>query len=280
MTALFSKNMVRRGVAAHSAVGLICCALLYLICTTGTAIVLYEEWQRLEQPDAPEMTQIAPAAVDRAIANVVASEAGREPTTHLFVHMPTAALPRTTITTDTQAVHVDAHGAIVVPEENAWAEFLLALHYRLNLPAIWGMTLVGLFGAMIVTLAVSGVVAHPRIFRDAFRLRARRGDEVATLDWHNRLAVWTLPFALAIALTGSMIGMFYISGYSLAASAYGGDTEAAIAPVFGDEPESDSTPAPIRRWRVCSITWRANFPLRRSPTSSSTIRARAASISR
>ena len=199
MKTLFAKDTVRRGVAAHSAIGLICCALLYLICVTGTAIVLYEEWQRFEQPDAPEMQAIAPQAVDAAIANVAASEEAGKPTTHLFVHMPTDALPRTTITTDTQAVHVDGKGAIVVPEENAWAEFLLALHYRLNLPAVYGMTLVGAFGAMIVALSISGIVAHPRIFRDAFRLRARRRDDVATVDWHNRLAVWSLPFALAIA---------------------------------------------------------------------------------
>ena len=245
MKPLFAKGTVRQGISAHSAIGLVCCALLYLICVTGTAIVLYEEFQRLEQPTAPEMESIAPQVVDRAIANVVASEAGEEPTTHLYVHMPTEALPRTTITTDTQAFHVDGNGAIIVPEENAWAEFLLALHYRLNLPAIWGMTLVGLFGAMIVALAVSGIIAHPRIFRDAFRLRARRNDEVSTLDWHNRLAVWTLPFALAIALTGAMIGLFYISGYSLAATAYDGDTGAALAPVFGDEPEADDAPAPL-----------------------------------
>jgi len=245
MKPLFAKGTVRQGISAHSAIGLICCALLYLICVTGTAIVLYEEFQRLEQPTAPEMESIAPQVVDHAIANVVASEAGEEPTTHLYVHMPTEALPRTTITTDTQAFHVDGSGAIAVPEENAWAEFLLALHYRLNLPAIWGMTLVGLFGAMIVALAVSGIIAHPRIFRDAFRLRARRNDEISTLDWHNRLAVWTLPFALAIALTGAMIGLFYISGYSLAATAYDGDTGAALAPVFGDEPEADDAPAPL-----------------------------------
>ncbi|MBX7482778.1 PepSY-associated TM helix domain-containing protein [Qipengyuania qiaonensis] len=245
MKPLFAKDTVRQGISAHSAIGLICCALLYLICVTGTAIVLYEEFQRLEQQGAPEMGGIAPEAVDTAIANVVASEAGKQPTTHLYVHMPTEALPRTTVTTDRQAFHVDAAGAIAVPEENAWAEFLLALHYRLNLPAIWGMTLVGLFGAMIVALAVSGIIAHPRIFRDAFRLRARRNDEVSTLDWHNRLAVWTLPFALAIALTGSMIGLFYISGYSLAATAYDGDTEAALAPVFGAEPAGDDTPAPL-----------------------------------
>ncbi|MEL7709201.1 PepSY-associated TM helix domain-containing protein [Citromicrobium bathyomarinum] len=245
MTFAFSKDTVRKAISAHSALGLVCCALLYLICATGTAIVLYEEFQRLEQLDAPEMSAIDPASVQRGIENVLASEKGKPATTHLYVHLPSEALPRTTITTDTQAVHIDRQGEIVVPEENAWAEFLLALHYRLNLPALYGMTLVGLFGAMIVALSVSGIVAHPRIFRDAFRLRARRGDDVATLDWHNRLAVWTLPFALAIALTGAMIGLFYVSGGAVAAAAYGGDSEAALAPVFGGEPEGDAAPAPV-----------------------------------
>ncbi|KZX87663.1 peptidase [Erythrobacter sp. HI0037] len=245
MSFAFAKDTVRKGLDAHSAIGLVCCALLYLICATGTAVVLYEEWQRFEQPDAPEMTSIAPAAVQQGIENVLAAESDLDTTTHLYVHMPTEALPRTTITTDTQAFHVDADGAIVVPEENAWAEFLLALHYRLNLPAVYGMTLVGAFGAMIVALSISGIIAHPRIFRDAFRLRARRRDDVATVDWHNRLAVWSLPFALAIALTGAMIGLFYVSGGSMAASAYGGDSEAAIAPIFGAEAEADLTPAPV-----------------------------------
>jgi len=245
MSFAFAKETVRKAISAHSALGLVCCALLYLICVTGTAIVLYEEWQRFEQLDAPEMSQIEPEAVQRAIENVLESESDGPSTTHLYVHLPTADLPRTTITTDTQAVHVDAQGEVVAPEENAWAEFLLALHYRLNLPALYGMTLVGLFGAMIVALAVSGVVAHPRIFRDAFRLRARRADDVATMDWHNRLAVWTLPFALAISLTGAMIGLFYVSGGGLAAAGYGGDSEAALAPIFGDEPEGDSSPAGI-----------------------------------
>ncbi|WP_375291723.1 PepSY-associated TM helix domain-containing protein [Qipengyuania sp.] len=245
MTIALSKETVRKAISAHSALGLVCCALLYLICATGTAIVLYEEWQRFEQRDAPEMTAIAPAAIQRGIENVLATESDGPTTTHLYVHLPTEDLPRTTITTDTQAVHIDESGSIAMPEENAWAEFLLALHYRLNLPAVVGMSLVGLFGAMLVALTISGIAAHPRIFRDAFRLRARRGDDVATLDWHNRLAVWTIPFALAIALTGTMIGLFYISGSGLAASAYGGDSEAALAPVFGGEPEGDASPAPI-----------------------------------
>ena len=245
MSFAFDKDTVRKGLSAHLAIGLVTCALLYLICATGSAIVLYEEFQRVEQADAPEMDSIAPTAVQRGIEAVLASESDGPTTTHLYVHLPTEALPRTTITTDTQAVHLESDGSIAAPEENAWAEFLLALHYRLNLPALYGMTLVGAFGAMIVALAVSGIVAHPRIFRDAFRLRARRNDDVATLDWHNRLAVWTLPFALAIALTGAMIGLYYVSGGSLAASAYGGDSAAATAPVFGSEPEEDPAPAPV-----------------------------------
>lgn len=245
MSFAFDKATIRKGLAAHSAIGLVCCALLYLICATGTAIVLYEEWQRFEQLDAPEMASIAPATVQRGVENVLASESGGPTTTHLYVHLPTEALPRTTITTDTQAVHLDPNGAIAMPEENAWSEFVLALHYRLNLPAVYGMTLVGAFGVMIVALALSGILAHPRIFRDAFRLRARRCDPVATIDWHNRLAVWTLPFALASALTGATIGLYYVSAGSMAATAYGGDEEAAIAPIFGGEPQADPAPAPI-----------------------------------
>lgn len=253
-------GIVRRSLAAHSSIALLCCALLYLICVTGTAIVLYEEWQRFEQPSAPEMTSIEAPTVQRAVENVLASEAGRPATTHLFVHLPTPALPRTTITTDTQAFHIERDGRIAMPEENAWAEFLLALHYRLNLPATIGMTLVGAFGAMIVALSVSGILAHPRIFRDAFRLRARRRDEVSTVDWHNRLAVWTLPFAIAIALTGSMIGLFYVSGSGVAAVAYDGDSEAAIAPIFGDEPEADPAPAPLANIVPALAHMEAQFP--------------------
>ena len=81
MTFAFSKDIVRKAISAHSALGLVCCALLYLICATGTAIVLYEEFQRLEQLDAPEMSAIDAASVQRGIENVLASEKGKPATT-------------------------------------------------------------------------------------------------------------------------------------------------------------------------------------------------------
>ena len=244
MKLAFKTETVKAGLSAHAAIGLLGGALLYLVCLTGTVLVLYQEFQRLEQPDAPEMAAISPLAVQDAVESVLASEASGPTTTHLYVHLPVPGLPRTTITTDTQAVHVDQDGGIIVPEENAWSEFLYALHYTLNLPTLMGMTIVGVLGVMIVALGITGAIAHPRIFRDAFRLRARNGGGVALADWHNRLSIWSLPFSLAIALTGAIIGLATVGAYVLAETSFDGDREAVFAPLFGEEAPENSAPAP------------------------------------
>lgn len=235
---------VKQALSAHAAIGLVAGALLYLVSLSGAVAVFYQEWQRVEQPNAPEMSAISPAAVQRAVEAVMASEKGKPPTTHLYVHLPVAPLPRATITTDTQAVHVDASGRIAGAEQIAWSDFLVALHYTLNLPAIWGLTIVGGLGVMMLALSLSGVVAHPRIFRDAFRLRARDKGGIGLADWHNRLSVWTLPFTVAIAFTGALIGVAYVTAFGVATTSYGGDLEAVYAPIFGEEGKPDKTAAP------------------------------------
>lgn len=244
MSAAPEPSSVKRALSAHAAIGLIVSALLYIVCLTGTVSVFYPELQRLEQPDAPEMASIAPEAVQRGVEAVLASEKGKPPTTHLYVHMPVPDLPRATITTDTQAVHLHPDGTIAGPEEIAWSDFLVALHYTLDLPGVFGMTLVGGLGAMIVALSISGVVAHPRIFRDAFRLRARDRSGVGLTDWHNRLSVWTLPFSTAIALTGAAIGLGSLTAWGLAELREGGDVAKVYAPLFGPEGKPDPRPAP------------------------------------
>ena len=216
MSRMLEAGTVKRALSAHAAIGLLAGALLYIVSLTGTLAVFYEELQRIEQVQAPEMSAIDPAAVQRGVEAVLASEAGKPRTTHLYVHLPTEGLPRTTITTDTQAVHLSQSGEIAGPEEIAWSDFLVQLHYTLNLPALVGITIVGILGVMMLALSFSGVVALPRIFRDAFRLRARNNNGVGLADWHNRLSVWTLPFSLAIALTGAMIGLATITAYAIA----------------------------------------------------------------
>lgn len=239
------KDTVRKGLSAHAAIGLLAGAMLYIVCLTGTLVVFYEEWQRIEQPAAPEMAALEPDAVQAAVAAVLASEKGKKPTTHLYVHLPVESLPRATVTTDHQAVHLDARGRIAGPEHNSWAEFLLLLHDTLTVPGSLGFILVGALGVMMIALSVTGVLAHPRIFRDAFRLRAREGGAIGLADWHNRMGVWTLPFSIAIALTGATIGLGILGGYGLAARYYGGDIEKTYATIFGGESKPDARPAPL-----------------------------------
>lgn len=238
-------SLVRRALAGHAAIGLLAGALLYIISLTGSLAVIHDRWQRWEQPDVAETAMLAPAAAQAAIGAAIAAEAGQSRTTHLYLRMPTAALPRAVVTTDRGGWYVDATGRIVAREENGWTEFIIGLHEYLHLPATLGMIVVGALGVALVALLLTGVLAHPRIVRDAFRLRTRSDPQIARADWHNRLGVWTLPFALAVALTGAFIGLGSVGFTALARAYTGGDLEQIYAPVFGREPTANPAPAPL-----------------------------------
>lgn len=255
-------TLVQRALGGHAAIGLLAGAMLYLICLSGALVVVHERWQRWEQPAVAETATMTPAAVQAAVAAKIAQDraAGHAGTTHLYVHMPTDEMPRTVVTSDHGAIYVDAAGRPAGAEAHAWTEFLLNLHIYLHLPISFGMIVVGGFGAMLAALAVTGVVAHPRIVRDAFRLRARGAKQLAQADWHNRLGVWTLPFTLALALTGAIIGLSMVGAMALGQRYHGGDMMKAYAPIFGPEHPADATPAPVADVATPLRTMAARFP--------------------
>ena len=45
------------------------------------------------------------------------------------------------------------------------------LHASLLLPEIFGVIIVGIFGVFLLAIILTGVFAHPKMFRDAFRLK-------------------------------------------------------------------------------------------------------------
>ena len=71
MGASIEPGTVKRALSAHAAIGLLAGAILYILCLTGTIAVFYVEMQRLEQPGAPEMAEIAPEAVQRGVEAVL-----------------------------------------------------------------------------------------------------------------------------------------------------------------------------------------------------------------
>jgi uncharacterized iron-regulated membrane protein len=253
-------STVKQALSAHAAIGLLAGALLYLVCLSGSLLVFYEEWQRIEQPNAPALASISPEAVQKGVETIFASVPADKPLTYLYVHLPEPELPRATVMVDEQAMHMDAGGNLVMREEIAWSDFLYAVHYTLQIPGIWGITIVGVLGVMIVALSLTGVLAHPRIFRDAFRLRARSNGGVGLADWHNRMSVWTLPFSLAIALTGAIIGLATLTSYGLAERFYGGDVEAPYEPVFGEHPHETDEPGRVPNVAAALRTMEARYP--------------------
>lgn len=240
------KTFVKRALSGHAAIGLLAGALIYLIAITGAMIVVHDRWQRWEQPNTVETgAQLSPQAAQASLANVLAREGNSPKTEHLYIRMPTDDLPRAVVTTDNKAWYIDNAGEVVEREAHSWTEFVMALHINLTLPIVWGMILVGALGVALTALLITGVLAHPKIIKDAFRLRTRHDPQLARADWHNRLGVWTLLPMLAIALTGALIGLSY-AGAGLLAQVYeNGDIEPVYATIFGDEPRHDPAVAPL-----------------------------------
>ncbi len=239
-------GIVKRALAGHASIGLLAGALIYLIAITGAMIVVHDRWQRWEQPTIAETgATLGSAAAQASMSAALAREKGLPRTEHLYIRMPTSDLPRAVVTTDNKAWYVDGNGQVVGREAHTWTEFVMALHINLTLPVVWGMILVGALGVALAALLVTGVLAHPRIIKDAFRLRTRHDPQLARADWHNRLGVWTLAPMLAITLTGAFIGLSYAGAGALAAAYTKGDIEPVYATIFGTEPPHDDAPAPL-----------------------------------
>lgn len=227
-----SPELVRQALAAHSWLGLLVGALMYLVCLSGTLAVFHEEFERWEQPHVPEAARYEPAALELAVDEVL--DNGTALTEHLYLTLPTPAIPRAAVSTDNEGWFVNADGSLGERASHEWTHLLQHLHLYLHLPESWGMVLVSALGALLAGLIVSGFIAHPRILRDAFSLRLG-GGRLEQVDIHNRLSVWGAPFHLVIAITGAWFGLVTLT-LGVVAFSRGEDPQAMIEAVYGAEP--------------------------------------------
>ena len=237
--------------SGHSALGLTFAAVIYVLCFSGTVIVFANEILRWEQPQGPIVTATDPAtlayAAEAGHRRAIEKGSGDE----LFIQLPSEELPRLLVqiadhvTGEAETWFANAEGQIVNEQNAPWWQFLIALHFRLLLPGIWGLVVVGLSGVFLLSLIVSGVLAHPRIFKDAFHLRWGGSKRLQEADLHNRLSVWGLPFHIAIAFSGAYLALAPIMNTFLVDAAYRGDLERGFGEIFGPGPGTDHAPAPL-----------------------------------
>lgn len=246
-----SKVRVARSLSAHSVMGLVISALMFIVCLSGTVAMFEDEIGWWENPVQAPVASVSPEAAQTAARNVMAQQPD---TTHLYLYLPRDNWQRFVIGGDDGLETATAAGEMSGGYETPWNDFLIHLHYYLSLPTSFGMIVVAILGVMLVAMAISGFLAHPRIFRDAFRLRRKGQARLVQADLHNRLSVWTAPFTLAVAITGAMIGLFAVVAMVLAQTSFDGDNRALSEAIFGAEGEIDESPAALADVGAALIT--------------------------
>ena len=239
-----SAGFVRRLLEGHKILGLALAGVLYLICLTGWIGVYYVEFERWEQPNLPEFSVVTPQAAALAVSDgrrAMLADPHRGPLdTDLYVGMPSEAMPRLIGGYGHEARAYDAAGRYAGDARHDLTHFLTELHYYLHLPETFGMIVVCVFGVGMMALLIGGALSHPKMFREAFSLRPRKQGQLPRVDVHNRLGTWTLPFALAITLTGTMIGLAQLVALALGMLAYDGNPLKAYEPIFGSQAEIEA----------------------------------------
>jgi uncharacterized iron-regulated membrane protein len=236
---------VRSVLSSHSVLGLAFAGIIYLVCLTGSIAVFAPDLQRLEVPAAP----VATALSDQATARALTAGAKQAPAgTALYLTMPTAAKEGASLIAYSptfERTWAIAQDGTLVPLEANWTEFLIGLHVNLHLPKSWGAFIVGLTGVALLSSLVSGVLAHPRIVRDAFHLRLGGSRRLQEADWHNRLGVWALPFHFTLALTGALLGLSTLIVAVLSLLLYRGDMGKVYELFLDPPPPVDARAAPL-----------------------------------
>lgn len=233
-------QFVKAMLAGHSALGLAFAALIYIVCLTGTVSVFLHELHRWEQPNTPLIhAPLRAEAINEAVWAGYGQALIDNAAEDLVIIAPRQLSPRFLITyfsltTGEEGEWVaDADGRLKTRIRAPFADFIGDLHMTLHLPRTWGLFLVGLTGVALLSSLISGLLSHPRIFKDAFALRWGGSKRLQEADLHNRLSVWGLPFHFVVSLTGALLGLSTLIVGVLALAAYDGDSEKAFAAILG-----------------------------------------------
>lgn len=230
----FSSTTVKKSISAHSSVGLIVGAFMYIICLTGTLLVFKDALERWQQPDVAEFHNIDGKATHNALKQYLSRV--DEPAESIYIVFPTEQLPRSHVADTVNSWWTDAKGNISKPTAEGFAHLLEELHTHLHMPASIGIIIVSLIGVMLLSLIISGLVGHPGIIKQAFQLRLGGRSRIEQMDIHNRLSVWGLPFHIMIAVTGAFYGLVGLLVVIAASAKYDGDRNALFDDIYGKDP--------------------------------------------
>lgn len=117
------------------------------------------------------------------------------------------------------------------------SHLLSHLHTDLHLPNPWGRYFVGLAGMAMLLAIIAGIFIHVKWRKEFVMLRPKRSWRLLLTDQHKLLGLWSLPFTLILAFTGTILGLLGLISPILALTAFNGDVEKATIAVLGPKSE-------------------------------------------
>ncbi|WP_454763718.1 PepSY-associated TM helix domain-containing protein [Cupriavidus campinensis] len=214
-------NTLRLYQTLHTWVGLMAGWALFIAFFAGAITVFHHElhiWQnpaRLEGRHATEVQADGPA-VDAFVQKLVAVHP--DAANSVYVSLPSREEPDFNAYWQNQAgewqtingarLNGDAaarHQTSLDHVSGELSAFLNALHYSLGL-GLNGMYFMGVISVLYGLALVSGVLLHlPRLKKDLFAVRPGRNLKRFWMDAHNVIGLFSLPFHMIFAVTGTFL---------------------------------------------------------------------------
>jgi uncharacterized iron-regulated membrane protein len=142
--------------------------------------------------------------------------------------------------------YLDAHQYKEFPSSPSELNHLLShLHTDLHLPNPWGGYLVGLAGMAMLLAIIAGIFIHVKWRKEFVMLRPKRSWRLLLTDQHKLLGLWSLPFTLILAFTGTILGLLGLISPILALTAFNGNVEKATIAVLGPRAEVTGEYSPV-----------------------------------
>lgn len=245
-----SRRIFRSAWDLHSATG-IAVGLALVVFFWGGALALYADALRQWERPAERVAYAGPvASVDALVARALDGADVRGET--IRVALPTPERPALAVSWGEEAVALDpATGAVLAAQESYVGELLVQLHALAWDPYSLGMGLAGWIGLVAIVNMLTGLVIHLKSARRGGLLRVRPAVRGRALwaDAHRVVGTLVLPFGVALAFTGALIGIGHVYYFAVTPVALGGDPEGYIGDL-GPELTAVATavgaPVPLR----------------------------------
>lgn len=204
----------------HSWAGLILGTLLMTIWWTGTLSVFDKEIDRWMQPET-RIPAIARQLDADSVISRVAAERPDDRLSSLLIYRPEKRTPFFETYAEfsdgeslNERLHPETGDLLGERRSLAGSGFLYTMHYTLHSGAA-GYVIVALATLFMMTLLVTGVVIHRKIFADFFTFRPKKNLRRSSLDLHNISGTIFLPFHFLICLSGLAIFAGFYAGLPL-----------------------------------------------------------------